>query len=319
MAAVNIPLHERHKCEQNIITAQSLRERVIVSQECIDAVVATRAEVHDILHHKSSRLLVLIGPHTLCDASIPASYFKCIADLQTRYCESLLLITMFSSIRAVYAEFTNSTQSPYDAHVLCSREILREGLHCGVAVGVDSYDPRMPNFVSDLLSFATISEAHQGGVGNMSSMSHMPHAVGVATQGYGLGKNHQYIFQNACRGQRYPCISDTGSYVSRETAGNQDLCALIQGSQYASNYDASYVREVVGVLKRLQQPQRVMIDCAQVECTLARQEQVLKDVLMQRAHNPNIVGVSLHTGFASPMSPYEEVLAGVKQLLSHVH
>ncbi|MEX0885850.1 MAG: 3-deoxy-7-phosphoheptulonate synthase [Phycisphaeraceae bacterium] len=270
------------------------------------AVVEGRDTIRAILQGRDARLLVVAGPCSIHDPAAALDYATRLAELKTRYAESLYIVMR------VYFEKPRTTVGwkglINDPHLdgtfdigeglVRARKLLLTITGLGLAAGTEMLDPITPQYIDDLVSWASIgartteSQTHR----QMASGLSMP--VGYKNTTTGDLQVALDAMQSARSPHHFLGIDEAGRNCIVATRGNADGHLILRGGRGKPNYHPDNVADAATRLEKAGLPPRLMIDCSHANSDKKheRQEVVWRSILEQRrAGAYAIVGTMLES------------------------
>jgi 3-deoxy-7-phosphoheptulonate synthase len=241
----------------------------------IEALISeTRRKVRDILHGKSDRLLVVMGPCSIHDPLAALEYAGRLA-AERRLHEGELEVLM-----RVYFEKPRTTVGWKG---LINDPLLRIN-QAGVPAGCEFLDVISPQYMGDLVSWGAI------GARTTESQVHRELASGLsAPVGFKNGTDgNARIAVDAILAARqkhhFLSVHKTGQVAIVQTRGNDDCHVILRGGK-VPNYDAASVAAACAELAKADLPERLMIDCSHANAAkqYKRQLEVARDIATQIA------------------------------------
>ena len=268
-------------------------------------VVNTRREIRDIMHGKSDRLLVVIGPCSIHDPAAAVEYAKRLKLQRDKYTDTLEIVMR------VYFEKPRTTvgwkgliNDPYldesyriDEGLRMARQLLLEINRLGVPAGSEFLDVISPQYIGDLISWGAI------GARTTESQVHRELASGLSAPiGFKNGTDGNIriatdAIQAAARGHHFLSVHKNGQVAIVETRGNKDCHVILRGGK-APNYDARSVAEACQALDAAKLGTRLMVDCSHANSSKnhERQLDVARDVAAQlKAGSRSIFGLMVES------------------------
>jgi 3-deoxy-7-phosphoheptulonate synthase len=241
----------------------------------------TRRRVREIVHGKSDRLLVVIGPCSIHDPAAAVEYAQRLSLQRTKH-ESELEILM-----RVYFEKPRTTvgwkgliNDPYlngsfriNEGLRIARDLLVRINRTGVPAGCEFLDVISPQYIGDLVSWGAI------GARTTESQVHRELASGLsAPVGFKNGTDGNVrIAVDAILAARqkhhFLSVHKSGQVSIVETRGNDDCHIILRGGK-APNYDAASVQAACEELAKSKLPCRLMIDCSHANSAKQYQRQI---------------------------------------------
>jgi 3-deoxy-7-phosphoheptulonate synthase len=234
----------------------------------VEALIAdTRKRVKAILHARSDRLLVVIGPCSIHDPGAALEYAGRLAEVRGRLGDDLELVMR------VYFEKPRTTvgwkgliNDPYlngsfriNEGLRVARDLLVRINEAGAPAGSEFLDTISPQYIGDLISWGAI------GARTTESQVHRELASGLSAPiGFKNGTDGNVkiaVDAILAAGQHHHFLSvhKNGQVAIVETRGNDDCHIILRGGQ-APNYDAASVAASCKELAAAGLAERLMID-----------------------------------------------------------
>jgi len=265
----------------------------------------TRRKVRQILHGKSDRLLVVIGPCSIHDPAAALEYAKKLQEERKRHARDLeVLMRVYFEKPRTTVGWKGLINDPYmngsfriNEGLRVARDLLVRINAAGVPAGCEFLDTISPQYIGDLVSWGAI------GARTTESQVHRELASGLsAPVGFKNGTDGNVrIAVDALLAARqkhhFLSVHKNGQVAIVETRGNDDCHIILRGGK-APNYDAASVRAACAELAKAGLAERLMIDCshANSEKDYRRQSEVAQAVGKQLAGGERrIVGLMVES------------------------
>ncbi|MBI3651999.1 MAG: 3-deoxy-7-phosphoheptulonate synthase [Acidobacteria bacterium] len=285
---------------------RSLKAALPMNEECNRTVVEGRTTIQNILLQQDSRLLVVVGPCSIHEVRGALAYAEKLAHLRRTLNDRLYIVMR------VYFEKPRTTigwkglindphlDGSYDIEtgLQKARRLLLEITRMGLPTATEFLDPIVPQYISDLVSWAAIgartteSQTHR----EMASGLSMPVGFKNATDG-GL-----QIALDALQAARAPHsflgIDQDGFTTIVRTKGNRFGHVVLRGGRGRTNYDADSINDAIVALQKAGQNPSLMVDCSHANANKqhAQQERVARSLIAQRAAgNRALIGLMLES------------------------
>jgi 3-deoxy-7-phosphoheptulonate synthase len=252
----------------------------------------TRRKVRAILHGKSDRLLVVIGPCSIHDPAAALEYAGRLA-AERRLHEGELEILM-----RVYFEKPRTTvgwkgliNDPYlngsfriNEGLRIARDLLVRINQAGMPAGCEFLDVISPQYMGDLVSWGAIGARTTESQVHRELASGLSAAVGFKNGTDGNVKIAVDAILAAGRPHHFLSVHKTGQVAIVQTRGNDDCHIILRGGR-TPNYDAENVAAACAELAKAKLPERLMIDCSHANAAkqFKRQMDVARDIAAQIA------------------------------------
>jgi len=289
-----------------LIAPRALKAELPATERVAEVVVGARQAIRSLLAGEDARLLAVVGPCSIHGREAALEYAGRLCEL-ARQIEDRILVVMrvyFEKPRTtigwkglIYDPFLNDT---FDiaAGLRMARRILLDIGELGMPAATEMLDPITPQYVADLVSWASIgartteSQTHR----QMASGLSMPVGYKNATDG------NLQIALDAMQAARHPHsflgIDNDGRTCIVNTSGNPWGHLILRGGRSGPNYDADSLRLAAEALATAKLTAKVMVDCSHANSDKdhRRQELVWNDVLGQRGQgNRDILGMMLES------------------------
>jgi len=259
----------------------------------VEALISqTRRRIHDILHGKDDRLLVVIGPCSIHDPAAALDYARRLKDLRTRYADTLEIVMR------VYFEKPRTTvgwkgliNDPYldesfriDEGLRIARQLLIEINRLGLPAGSEFLDVISPQYIGDLISWGAIGARTTESQVHRELASGLSAPIGFKNGTDGNIKIATDAIQAAARGHHFLSVHKNGQVAIVQTKGNKDCHVILRGGK-APNYDAASVGAAVKELEAAKLTPRLMVDFSHANSSKQHEKQleVAKDIAAQIA------------------------------------
>ncbi|TDP62712.1 3-deoxy-7-phosphoheptulonate synthase [Roseateles toxinivorans] len=279
-------------------------------------VVNTRRQIRDIMHGKSDRLLLIIGPCSIHDPAAAVEYAKRLKEMRDKYADTLEIVMR------VYFEKPRTTvgwkgmiNDPYldesyriDEGLRMARQLLLEINRLGLPAGSEFLDVISPQYIGDLISWGAIGARTTESQVHRELASGLSAPIGFKNGTDGNIKIATDAIQAAARGHHFLSVHKNGQVAIVETKGNKDCHVILRGGK-APNYDAASVAAACKDLESAKLEQTLMVDCSHANSSKnhERQLDVARDVAEQiKAGSKRVFGLMVEshlTAGAQKFSP----------------
>jgi len=285
----------------------------------------TRQRIHDILHGKDDRLLVVIGPCSIHDPAAAVDYARRLKVLRDRYADTLEIVMR------VYFEKPRTTvgwkgliNDPYldesyriDEGLRIARQLLIEINRLGLPAGSEFLDVISPQYIGDLISWGAIGARTTESQVHRELASGLSAPIGFKNGTDGNIKIATDAIQAAARGHHFLSVHKNGQVAIVHTKGNKDCHVILRGGK-APNYDAASVAAAVKDLEAAKLTPRLMIDFSHANSSKQHEKQldVARDVGAQIAGGSrSVFGVMIEShieGGAQKFTPGKDDVAALR-------
>jgi 3-deoxy-7-phosphoheptulonate synthase len=298
-----------------LLTPRALKTELPVAEGCNATVVRGRNAVNDILGQKDPRLMVVVGPCSIHDPVGALDYANKLSVLRREFSDRMEIIMR------VYFEKPRTTigwkglindphlDNSYDIEsgLKKARRLLLDITALGVPAATEFLDPIIPQYISDLISWAAI------GARTTESQTHREMASGLSMPvGFKNGTDGSLqiaidAMGAAMRPHSFIGIDQDGVTSIVRTAGNPSGHVVLRGGRLRTNYDADSIRDAEKQLAAHHLPPVVMVDCSHANSgkKAAKQEDVWRSVLEQRAAGTrSLIGLMVESYLHEGSQPF---------------
>jgi 3-deoxy-7-phosphoheptulonate synthase len=289
-----------------LISPRRLKEEYPASEASLETVVRSRSVIESMIARKEARMLAVVGPCSIHDPDAAMDYARRLKRLHDELNDRLYLVMR------VYFEKPRTRlgwrglildphlDGSYDIQsgLRAARRLLCEITDMGLPVGSEMLDPIVPQYTSDLVSWASIgartteSQTHR----EMASGLSMPVGFKNATDG------SIETAVNALSSSRSPHsfigIDPEGRTSVLNTTGNEHGHVILRGGRGGPNYHDESVEDAARMLADAGYAPAVMVDCSHANSMKdpTRQQKVLRSVIRQRREGQlSLIGFMLES------------------------
>lgn len=308
---------------ETLVTPTDLIQKIPASPVVEERIVRGRDEIHRILNGEDSRFMAVVGPCSIHDEKAALEYASRLAELEERVRDRVMIIMR------VYFEKPRTTVGwkglVYDPNMDDSfdiasgleraRALLLKVGEMGLNTGTEFLDPIVPQYLADLVTWATI------GARTTESQTHRQMASGLSMPvGFKNGTDGDPdVAINAMLSAQSPHgflgIDSAGRACVVQTDGNPDGHLVLRGGDDGPNYGIDSIKDAQDQLRNASLRSQLMVDCSHgnsnKDHTLVGH--VWKDILAQRAGgNPGIIGGMIESHLNSGNQKLNGGLDGLK-------
>ncbi len=268
-------------------------------------ITQTRKSIHQIMHSKDDRLLVVIGPCSIHDPAAALEYARRLKEVRAQYKDTLEIVMR------VYFEKPRTTvgwkgliNDPYldesyriDEGLRIARQLLIEINRIGVPAASEFLDVISPQYIGDLIAWGAI------GARTTESQVHRELASGLSAPiGFKNGTDGNIriatdAIQSASRGHHFLSVHKNGQVAIVNTKGNKDCHVILRGGK-TPNYDAASVAAACKELEAAKLLPSLMVDCSHANSSKQHEKQrdVAHDIAAQiAAGSHSVFGVMIES------------------------
>ncbi|MBU6223237.1 MAG: 3-deoxy-7-phosphoheptulonate synthase [Burkholderiales bacterium] len=268
-------------------------------------ITQTRKNIHNIMHGKDDRLLVVIGPCSIHDPAAALEYARRLKPLRDKYADTLEIVMR------VYFEKPRTTvgwkgliNDPYldesyriDEGLRIARQLLIEINRLGLPAGSEFLDAISPQYIGDLIAWGAIGARTTESQVHRELASGLSAPIGFKNGTDGNIKIATDAIQAAAGGHHFLSVHKNGQVAIVQTKGNKDCHIILRGGK-APNYDAASVTAACQELEKAKLPARLMVDCSHANSSKQHERQidVTQDIAKQiRSGSQHVFGVMIES------------------------
>lgn len=268
-------------------------------------VYQARQAVHDVLHGKDDRLVVVIGPCSIHNPEAARDYASRLQAQRERFRDDLEIIMR------VYFEKPRTTvgwkgliNDPgldgsfnINQGLRTARELLIDVNALGMPAGCEYLDMITPQYIADLVSWGAI------GARTTESQVHRELASGLSCPvGFknGTGGSIQIAvdaIKAASQPHHFLSVTKGGHSAIVSTQGNRDCHLILRGGKQP-NYQAEHIQAAAQALEASGSPVRIMVDVSHANSSKDYRNQpvVLEDICTQiESGDERVFGVMIES------------------------
>jgi len=265
----------------------------------------TRRRVREILHGRSDRMLVVIGPCSIHDPAAALEYAERLAEERRKHADSLeVLMRVYFEKPRTTVGWKGLINDPYlngsfriNEGLRIARDLLVRINQRGVPAGCEFLDVISPQYIGDLVSWGAIGARTTESQVHRELASGLSAAVGFKNGTDGDVRIAVDAILAARQKHHFLSVHKSGQVAIVETRGNEDCHVILRGGAQP-NYDAANVAAACRELAGAGLAQRLMIDCSHANSRkdYRRQREACADVCAQLARGEDrVVGVMIES------------------------
>src|SRR3954469_14139476 len=269
-------------------------------------VARDRQAIARIVQGEDRRLLVVVGPCSIHDASVAMEYARRLRSLADELNDQLLLVmrVYFEKPRTTvgWKGFINDPRLDGSFRIneglRLARKLLLDINLRGLPVATEFLDLLSPQYISDLISWGAI------GARTTESPSHRQLASGLSCPiGFKNGTDGSVQMAAdalvACRSPHaFMGMTKMGVAAVFETEGNGDCHVILRGGSRGPNYAPEHIDAACAMLRKGGVLERVMVDCSHANSAKdwRRQPEVARELARQLAAGERrILGIMIES------------------------
>lgn len=295
----------RIKSIEEVSKPVELHSEFPLSKNAAKTVLAARKEIHNILHDKDDRFMVLTGPCSIHDTGAALEYAAKLKQLKERYSEDLVIVMR------VYFEKPRTTVGwkglindpdldgsfSINKGLRLARKLLLDLNELGMPAGTEYLDLISPQYMSDLIAWGAIGARTTESQGHRELASGLSCPVGFKNGTDGGLQVAVDAIGAASHPHHFLSLTKEGQSAIFSTTGNEDCHVILRGGKQP-NYDAASVDDASELLEKANIKPKIMIDTSHANSRkiFQRQVDVCKDIAKQvKRGDTRIFGVMIES------------------------
>ncbi|MGV6825935.1 MAG: 3-deoxy-7-phosphoheptulonate synthase AroG [bacterium] len=294
---------------KEVLNAAQVHHEYPISHQAAQTVFETREAIHNILHGKDDRLLVVIGPCSIHDPEAGLEYASRLLEARDQLADDLLIVMR------VYFEKPRTTVGwkglindpnldgsfEINKGLLTARKVLLDVNEMGLPAGTEFLDLISPQYIADLVSWGAIGARTTESQGHRELASGLSCPVGFKNGTDGTMRIAVDAMRAAERSHVFMSLTKEGHSAIFETSGNEDTHIILRGGK-RPNYDAESVALAAEEMKKDGLIPRMMVDFSHANSRKQYDKQidVGNDVAGQIARgNRDIMGAMIESNLVA--------------------
>jgi 3-deoxy-7-phosphoheptulonate synthase len=268
-------------------------------------IAETRAKLRQILHGRSDRMLVVIGPCSIHDPVAALAYAQRLSQERKKHAGELeVLMRVYFEKPRTTVGWKGLINDPYlngsfriNEGLRIARDLLVRINQAGVPAGCEFLDVISPQYIGDLVSWGAIGARTTESQVHRELASGLSAPVGFKNGTDGNVKIAVDALLAARQKHHFLSVHKSGQVAIVETRGNDDCHIILRGGK-TPNYDAPSVQAACEQLARAGLTERLMVDCSHANAAkdYRRQAEVAAEIGRQIAGGERrIVGLMVES------------------------
>lgn len=292
-----------------LVPPREMKEALPLSEAAAATVVQAREAVQRILAGTDRRLLAVVGPCSIHDSAAALEYAERLRGLRDEVGDQLLVVmrVYFEKPRTtvgwkglIYDPSLDGSED-LPSGLQLARRLLLQINELGMPAGTEMLDTITPQYISDLISWASIgartteSQTHR----EMASGLSMP--VGFKNSTDGNLQVALDAMQSARHAHTFLGIDQEGRTCMVRTGGNPWGHLVLRGGTSGPNYYPESIEDAAARLRAADLAPGILVDCSHANSGKKheRQARVLHAVVQQKSDGEEaIIGAMLESNLS---------------------
>jgi 3-deoxy-7-phosphoheptulonate synthase len=288
------------------VAPSQLKEELPLSDVSRQTVLESRQVIENIINGTDPRMLAVVGPCSIHDVDAAQEYAERLAKLREQVSDSLYVVMRVYfekprtklGWRGLILDPALDGTHDIQTGLRTARQVLLNITNLGVPAGSEMLDPIVPQYIDDLVSWASI------GARTTESQTHREMASGLSMPvGYKNGTDGSVLtavnaFASSVHPHSFIGIDPDGRTSILSTTGNPAGHIILRGGKSGPNYHDETVEDACSLMADAGLEPRVVIDCSHGNSRKdhTRQRKVLNSAIRQRIEGRReIIGVMIES------------------------
>lgn len=238
-----------------------------ITDNAANTVYEARQAIHNILHGKDDRLLVVVGPCSIHDTKAALEYAERLDKLRDELSDRLLIVMRVyfekprTSIgwKGLINDPDLTGQFNINEGLRVARDLLLQLAEKGMPAATEFLDLISPQYVADLISWGAIGARTTESQGHRELSSGLSCPIGFKNGTYGNLDIAINAIKAAAGSHHFLSLTKEGHSAIFTTSGNDDCHIILRGG-IRPNYDAVSVEKALEQLKDAGLRPTLMVD-----------------------------------------------------------
>jgi len=271
----------RIKSITQVVPPTEVHKQYPISEQAAKTVYEARIAIHNILHGKDDRLLVVIGPCSVHDPEAAIEYAKNLKAARDKLKDDLMIVMR------VYFEKPRTTVGwkglindpdldesfKINKGLGLARKLLLDINEMGLPAGTEFLDLISPQYVADLISWGAIGARTTESQGHRELASGLSCPVGFKNGTDGKMRIAVDAIHAAARPHVFMSLTKEGQSAVFSTSGNADTHIILRGGK-RPNYDAESVNIAAEEMQSSGLAPKLMVDFSHANSSKDHAKQV---------------------------------------------
>lgn len=256
---------------QPLMTPNMLKHEIPVDDNTLEKILKYRADIINVLNGKDNRMLLVVGPCSVHDPKAIIDYAQRLKQLSDQVQQNILVVmrVYFEKPRTTLGwkglindpELNNSFD--INQGLVLARQILYKINQIGLPVATEFLDAIIPQYISDLISWAAIGARTSESQIHRSLSSGLSIPVGIKNSTTGYTKTAVDAMLAAYHENQFLSVNDDGMASIVKTKGNPNLQLVLRGGTVTGpNYSQQYILKALSEIRKIHLRPNIMVDCS---------------------------------------------------------
>ncbi len=266
---------------KELMAPETLSNEFPITEVAANTVYKARQEIHNILHGKDDRLLVIIGPCSVHDPVAALDYAKRLVKVRDEVKDDLLVVmrVYFEKPRTTvgWKGLINDPDLDGTFHINkgihMARQFLLDVNNLTLPAGTEYLDLISPQYIADLVSWGAIGARTTESQGHRELSSGLSCPVGFKNGTNGSLRIALDAMRSASQPHHFLSVTKEGRSAIFATKGNDDCHVILRGGS-RPNYDTESINIAAEEMEDAGLKAQMMIDFSHANSRKRHQKQV---------------------------------------------
>jgi 3-deoxy-7-phosphoheptulonate synthase len=275
-----------------LLSPNELKARLPLDKQSESTVLDGRQSVENILNGSDKRMIAVVGPCSIHDEGAALDYAQRLKALRDELAGQLHIVmrVYFEKPRTrlgwrgliMDPDLDGSYEIDQGLHQ--ARKILLGVNRLGLPAGSEMLDPIIPQYIDDLVSWASIGARTTESQTHREMASGLSMAVGFKNGTDGSIETAVNAMSSSLHPHSFIGINQDGDSCVVHTTGNKQVHVILRGGRSGPNYHSWDIVRVEEMLRQNGLPVDILVDCSHGNSKKDYRNQavVLKNVVDQR-------------------------------------
>ncbi len=276
-----------------VIAPAELKQVFPLSESSAAFVTKARNQIKDIVHHRDSRLMIVVGPCSIHNQAEALDYARRLSKLGKELSDQLIIVmrVYFEKPRTTVGWKGLINDPDLNNTYLISKGLgIARQLFCAITelelpIATEMLDTITPQYFADLISWGAIGARTTESQPHREMSSGLSFPVGFKNSTDGNLQIAMDAMSAAHHEHSFLGLSRHGKISIVKTCGNSNVHIVLRGGSNGPNYQAEAIARTSHQLAERNLCPAIMVDCSHANSDKDhnRQEAVINDVLQQIA------------------------------------
>jgi len=230
----------------------------------------SRQAIQEILDYKNPRFLLIVGPCSIHDINGALEFAHKLRKVNKETSSTLFLVmrTYFEKSRTslgwkgIFHDPLLDGSNQIAQGLSLARQFLLHMADLEIPAACEFLDPALSCYIGDLISWGCIGARTATSQVHRQIASGLPMPVGFKNTTDGNMESGVNGVFSASRPHTYVGMNQDARLTVQHTQGNPYAHLMLRGGESGPNYDPESIAKALNLLKRLELPERLLVDCS---------------------------------------------------------